>query len=402
MPSPTSTLGFNTLSLRAGTQRSEFREHAEALFLSSSFVHESAEMAAARFADKAPGHIYSRFSNPTVDMFSDRLAAMEGAEMGLATSTGMSAILVCMMGLLNAGDHVICSSGVFGSVVTLLEKHLSRFGIQSSFVPSTQYSAWESAVRPNTRLLFCETPTNPALEVIDIPRLSTLAHQHQTLLVVDNCFCTPAIQRPLSLGADIVVHSATKFLEGQGRVLGGAILGPRSILMGNPYQFLRCAGPSISPFNAWVILKGLETLSLRMNAQSAQALAIAQWLQEHPAIAQVRYPGLPSHPQHAIALAQQSASGTFHGGAIVSFNLKGGQAQAWHIINQCQLLSITANIGDTKTILTHPASTTHARISPEARTAAGVDDSLLRLSVGLEDLTDIKTDLLRGLDSLPK
>lgn len=380
-----------TLAVRAGQQRSQFNEHAEALYLTSSFVFENAAQAAARFAGEEEGNVYSRFSNPTVTVFQERLAALEGAEGCIATASGMSAILSLVMGLLKAGDHIVASQGLFGATVQLLTNILPRFGIQTTLVPQTDAAAWAAAVRPETKLLFAETPSNPLTEVADIRALAQIAHGHGALLAVDNCFCTPVLQRPLDLGADLVVHSATKYLDGQGRVLGGAVCG-RKALTDEVLKFLRTAGPSLAPFNAWVLLKGLETLKIRMMAQSAAALELATWLEAHPGVARVFYPGLPSHPQHALAMAQQKT-----GGAIVSFEVKGGRADAWKVVDACKLLSITANLGDTKTTLTHPASTTHGRISPEARAAAGVSEGLLRVAVGLEAVADLKADLERGL-----
>ncbi|MCE1244248.1 O-succinylhomoserine sulfhydrylase [Oryzomicrobium sp.] len=384
-------LQLDTLAVRAGQERSQFNEHAEALYLTSSFVFENAAQAAARFAGEEEGNVYSRFSNPTVTVFQERLAALEGAEGCIATASGMSAILSLVMGLLKAGDHIVASQGLFGATVQLFTNILPRFGIQTTLVPQTDAAAWAAAVRPETKLLFAETPSNPLTEVADIRALAQIAHDHGALLAVDNCFCTPVLQRPLDLGADLVVHSATKYLDGQGRVLGGAVCG-RKALTDEVLKFLRTAGPSLAPFNAWVLLKGLETLKIRMMAQSAAALELAAWLEAHPSVARVFYPGLPSHPQHALAMAQQKT-----GGAIVSFEVKGGRAEAWKVVDACKLLSITANLGDTKTTLTHPASTTHGRISPEARAAAGVSEGLLRIAVGLEAVDDLKADLARGL-----
>ncbi|MBL8382297.1 MAG: O-succinylhomoserine sulfhydrylase [Burkholderiales bacterium] len=390
-------LDFDTLAVRAGQHRSEFGENSEGLYLTSSFVHESAAMAAERFANRAPGNVYSRFTNPTVDAFGERLAALEGAEACVATSSGMAAVLTCAMALLKAGDHVICSNAVFGSVITLFEKNLGRFGVATTFVSPADVAAWRAAVRPNTRMLFVETPSNPTMELSDIAALKEVAAAAGAWLVVDNCFCTPAIQRPIELGADIVIHSATKFLDGQGRVLGGAVLGKREVMMGEVYAFLRTAGPSMSAFNAWVILKGLETLSIRMREQSRRALALAHWLERHPRVGRVLHPGLASHPQHALARRQQSAGGEFLGGAVVSFEVKGAREEAWRVVDNCRVISVTANVGDTKSTITHPASTTHGRISPEARAAAGIGEGLLRVSVGLESVADIEADLARGL-----
>ncbi len=381
-----------TLGVRAGQRRTEFREHSEALFLTSSFVFDSAEQAAARFANAEEGYVYSRFTNPTVAMLQDRLAALEGAEACMATASGMSAILATVMSLLKAGDHIVCSSAVFGATVQLLGNYFGRLGIATTFVSPTKVAEWRDAVRPNTKLFFLETPSNPMTEVSDIPAIAEVAKKAGALLAVDNVFCTPILQKPLELGADLVIHSATKFLDGQGRVLGGAILGSRKLVMEQVFPFLRTAGPSLSPFNAWVILKGLETLDLRVRAQSAAALEVAQWLEKHPAVARVHYPGLESHPQYALAKRQQRA-----GGAVLSFELKGGREAAWRVINGTQLISITANLGDVKTTVTHPATTTHGRISPEARAAAGITEGLLRIAVGLEAVADLKADLERGL-----
>jgi O-succinylhomoserine sulfhydrylase len=381
-----------TQGVRAGQKRTEFHEHSEALFLTSSFVFDSAAQAAARFSGSDPGFVYSRFSNPTVSMFQERLAALEGAESCVATASGMSAILATAMALLKGGDHIVCSNAVFGATVQLFGNILSRFGVQTSFV-ATQAEEWERAVRPSTKLFFLETPSNPLTEIADIAAISRIARRAGALLVVDNAFCTPVLQRPLALGADLVVHSATKHLDGQGRVLGGAVLGSKALVMDKVFPFLRTAGPALSPFNAWVILKGLETLELRMRAQSAAALELAQWLEGHRAVARVHYPGLASHAQHALAARQQRA-----GGAVVSFEVKGGRDAAWRLIDATRLISITANLGDVKTTITHPASTTHGRISAEARAAAGINDGLIRLAVGLEAVADLQGDLSRGLD----
>lgn len=381
-----------TKGVRAGQARTEFREHSEALFLTSSFVFETAAQAAASFAGSESGFVYSRFSNPTVSMFQDRLAALEGAQACVATSSGMSAILATAMALLKSGEHVVCSNAVFGATVQLFGSILSRFGVETTFVSPTKVADWERAVRPSTRLLFLETPSNPLTEISDIAALSSVAKRAGALLAVDNALCTPALQRPLTLGADLVIHSATKHLDGQGRVLGGAVLGAAKIVTEQIFPFLRTAGPSLSPFNAWVILKGMETLDLRMRAQSAAALELARWLEGHPAVARVHYPGLASHPQHALAARQQSA-----GGAVLSFEVKGGREAAWKLVDATQLISITANLGDVKTTITHPATTTHGRISAEARAAAGITEGLLRIAVGLEALADLKADLERGL-----
>lgn len=381
-----------TLAVRAGTERSQFGEHSEALFLTSSFVFKSAAQAAARFANQEPGNIYSRFTNPTVTMFEQRLAALEGAECCIATSSGMAAILSTVMGLLKAGDHIVCSAGVFGATVQLLGSIMKRFGVETTFVSGTAIAGWEKAVRPSTRLLFVETPSNPVMEVYDIAALARVAKQAGALLTVDNVFCTPVLQRPLELGADIVVHSATKYLDGQGRVVGGAVLGKRAAIYEGVFGFLRTAGPTMSAFNAWVLLKGLETLRVRVEAQAAGAAELARWLERQPGIERVYYPGLSSHPQHALAKQQQKGFG-----GIVSFDVKGGKDAAWRVVDGTRLVSITANLGDTRTTITHPASTTHGRITPEARAAAGIGDGLLRVAVGLENIEDIKSDLARGL-----
>lgn len=384
-------LALETLAVRAGMDRTHHKEHSEALYLSSSFVFDSAEQAAARFSGEEEGNVYARFTNPSVTLFEERLAALEGAEDCIATASGMAAINAMIMANLSAGDHIVASSSMFGSTIQLLGNILPRFGIETTFVSLSDSAAWAAAVRPNTKLLFCETPSNPLTEVGDIRALADIAHQHQILLAVDNCFCTPILQRPLDFGADILVHSATKFLDGQGRVLGGAVCASKAIVE-KIFIFLRTTGPTLSAFNAWVLGKGLETLAIRLKAQSASALALAQWLECHPAVERVYYPGLPSHPQHALAMRQQKT-----GGAIVSFEVKGGKDAAWRVINSCQLLSITANLGDTRSTLTHPATTTHGRISPEARAAAGIHDNLLRVAVGLESVDDIRQDLERGL-----
>src|SRR6266513_3005472 len=381
-----------TLGVRAGQARTEFNEHAEALFLTSSFVFESAEQAAARFTGTEDGFVYSRFSNPTVAMFQDRLAALEGAESCIATASGMSAILATAMALLKSGDHILCSNAVFGATVQLFAGIFSRFGVETTFVSPTRVQEWARAVKKNTKLLFLETPSNPLTEISDIGALAALARRAGALLAVDNVLCTPALQRPLELGADLVIHSATKHLDGQGRVVGGAVLGPAKLVMEQVFPFLRTAGPSLSPFNAWVILKGLETLELRMRAQSAAAMEMARWLEGHRAVARVHYPGLASHPQHALAQRQQRA-----GGAVVSFEVKGGRAAAWKLIDAIRLISITANLGDVKTTITHPATTTHSRISAEARAAAGITEGLVRIAVGLEAVADLQADLERGL-----
>ena len=386
--------GFDpeTQAVRAGQVRSDFQEQSEALVLTTSFVFKSAEEAARRFANEEPGNIYSRFTNPTVTMFQDRLAALEGAEACIATATGMAAIATAALGLLKAGDHIVSSRSVFGTVVPLFNQILKRFGVETTWVDPTDLSAWKAAIRPSTRLLFVETPSNPLGEVCDIAALAGLAKGANAVLAVDNCFCSPALQRPIELGADLVIHSATKFLDGQGRVLAGAIAGRRDLVSGPLYGFVRTAGPAISPFNAWICLKGMETLQLRLDAQSARALEIASWLEAHPKVSRVFYTGLKSHPQHELAMQQQSA-----GGALLSFEVKGGRAAAWRVINGVRMISITANFGDTKSTICHPATTTHGRLTQAERDEAGISDGLVRVGVGLESVNDIKKDLERGL-----
>ena len=380
-----------TLAVRAGITRSQFGEHSEALYLTSSFVFVSAAQAAARFAGTESGNVYARFTNPTVSMFQDRLAALEGADSCVATATGMAAILSTVMALMQGGQHIVASRSIFGATQQLFGTILPRFGIETSFVDSGKAEDFCAAMRPATRIVFVETPSNPLTEVFDISALAEVAHAGGALLAVDNCFCSPVLQQPLKFGADLVIHSATKYLDGQGRVLGGAVCGRRELL-DEIYKFLRTAGPSISPFNAWVIVKGLETLAIRMQAQSANALALARWLEGQPNVVRVHYPGLTSHPQHGLAMRQQTS-----GGAILSFEVKGGREAAWRVVDSCRLLSITANLGDTKTTITHPATTTHGRISAEARSASGIVDGLLRIAVGLEAVTDLQADLQRGL-----
>jgi len=388
----TDPMDFDTLAVRAGQQRSQFGEHSEALYLTSSFVFENAAQAAARFSGEEAGFVYSRFSNPTVTALQERLAALEGGEACVATASGMSAILATAMALMKAGDHVVSSSSIFGATVQLFTNVLAKFGVATTFVDGADPQAWRAAVRPTTRLFFLETPSNPLTEVADIAALAAVARDAGAVLAVDNCFCTPALQQPIALGADLVIHSATKYLDGQGRVLGGAVVGRRDLVMDAIFPFLRTAGPSLSPFNAWVILKGLETLRIRMEAQSERALALARWLEAHPSVERVYYPGLPSHPQHALAMRQQRA-----GGAIVSFDIRGGREEAWRVVDATRMISITANLGDTKSTITHPATTTHGRISAEARARAGIGEGLLRVAVGLESLADLEADLRRGL-----
>jgi len=384
--------GFATRAVRAGQHRTHENEHSEPMFLTSSYVFDSAEQAAARFAGDEPGNIYSRFTNPTVRTFEQRLASLEGAESAVATSSGMSAILSTFMALLSAGDHIVSSRSIFGTTRVLFDKYLAKFGVETDYVALTDLEDWQQAIKPNTKALFLETPSNPMNEVADLAALSALAKAHDCLLIVDNCFCTPALQQPLALGADIVVHSATKYIDGQGRCVGGAVVGDAQLVGEEVYGFLRTAGPTMSPFNAWTFLKGLETLELRMNAHSAAALELAKWLEEQPNVTNVFYSGLPSHPQHELAKQQQSAFG-----GIIAFEVKGGKEGAWKLVNSTQWLSITANLGDTKTTITHPATTTHGRLTEEARAEAGITDGMLRISVGLESIEDIQADLQHGL-----
>jgi O-succinylhomoserine sulfhydrylase len=388
----TEKLHRDTLAVRAGIERSQFNEHSEALYLTSSFVFANAAQAAARFSGAEAGNTYSRFTNPTVTAFQTRLAALEGAEACVATASGMSAILSTVMGLMKGGEHIVSSHSIFGATVQMFTTLLPKFGVTTTFVDGTDVGAWERAVTPSTRMLFVETPSNPLTEIADLAALAALAKRKKVLLVVDNCFCSPALQRPIELGADLVVHSATKYLDGQGRVMGGAVAGRRDLVMDGVYTFLRTAGPSLSPFNAWVLIKGMETLAIRLQAQSARAALLAQWLESRPEVERVYYPGLTSHPQHALAMRQQDS-----GGPIVSFVVKGGREAAWRVVDATRVISITANLGDTKTTITHPASTTHGRISPEARAAAGIGEGLLRLAVGLEHQDDLIRDLERGL-----
>ena len=383
----------DTLGVRAGGVRSDFREHSEALILSTSFVYGSAEEAARKFAATGPeDNIYSRFTNPTVRMFQDRLAALEGAQACLATSTGMAAIATMVFGLLRAGDHLVTARGVFGTVVPLLDQIAKRFGVETTWVDPTRLDEWSKAVRPNTRLLYAESPSNPVLEVVDIAGLAQIARKAGAVLAVDNAVASPVLQRPIAFGADIVIHSATKYIEGQGRVLAGAIAGREDLVSGPLFQFVRTAGPAISPYNAWTCLKGMETLGVRMRGHCANALEIARWLESHPNVERVIYPGLESHPQHTLAMKQQSA-----GGAVLSFVVKGGRAAAWKVIDAVQMISNTANFGDVKSTICHPATTTHGRIPPAEREASGIAEGLIRLGVGLEDPSDIRADLERGL-----
>ncbi|MGA0608913.1 O-succinylhomoserine sulfhydrylase [Caldimonas sp. KR1-144] len=396
-----SDVRLDTRAVREGLPASQWGENSEALFLTSSFCHPDAATAAARFANEEEAFVYSRFTNPTVMMFERRLAALEGTEACIATSSGMSAILLLCMGLLKAGDHVVCSRSVFGSTIKLLQGELGKFGVESSFVSQTDVGEWRGAIKPNTKLLFAETPSNPLTEVCDIRALAELAHGAGALLAVDNCFCTPALQRPVEMGADLVIHSGTKYLDGQGRVLAGALCCSQELIDKAFMPMMRSAGMSLSPFNAWVVLKGLETLGIRMAAQSERALGLARWLESHPSVARVYHPGLASHPQHALAMAQQQGSG----GAVVSFVVKGEGADvarrhAFGVIDATRVCSITANLGDTKTTITHPASTSHGRLTEPQRLAAGITQGLIRVAVGLEDLQDLKADLSRGLDAL--
>ena len=395
MTTDSEELGFETRAVRAGQQHTPEGEHAEVIFPTSSYVFASAAEAAARFAGERPGNIYSRFTNPTVRTFEQRLAALEGGACCVATSSGMAAILSTCAGLLKAGDHIVSSRSIFGTTTVLFTTYLARFGIETTFVPLADANAWEQAIRPETRLLFLETPSNPLTELGDIRMLADIAHAGGCLLAVDNCFCTPALQRPLELGADIVIHSATKYLDGQGRCIGGAVVGDAERVGKDVYGFLRTAGPSMSPFNAWVFLKGLETLSLRMKAHSENALVLARWLEQQTAVAHVYHPGLESHPQHDLALRQQQGFG-----GIVSFDVKGGRENAWAVIDAARVFSITANLGDAKSTITHPATTTHGRLTPEQRVAAGISDGLIRIAVGLESVSDLQDDLARGFAAI--
>ncbi len=392
---------LDTLAVRAAVDKSQYGENSESLYLTSSFTQPDCETAARRFAGEEEGYIYSRFTNPTVASMEKRLAALEGTEACIGTSSGMSAILLLCMGLLKAGDHVVCSQSVFGSTLKLIGSEFGKFGVESSFVSQTDVAEWKAAIKPNTKLLFAETPTNPLTDVCDIRALADLAHNAGALLAVDNCFCTPALQQPVKYGADIVIHSGTKYLDGQGRVIAGALCATEKLIAEKFIPVMRSAGMSLSPFNAWVVLKGMETLGIRMEAQSARALALAQWLESHPKISRVYYPGLKSHAQHELAMAQQSGMG----GAVVSFDVKASnpddaRQRAFHVIDSTQLLSVTANLGDVKTIITHPASTSHGRLTEAQRQAAGIQQNLIRVAVGLEHLDDVKADLSRGLDTL--
>ncbi|MDD1643420.1 MAG: O-succinylhomoserine sulfhydrylase [Methylococcaceae bacterium] len=383
---------LETHAIRAGHKRTHEDEHSIPIFATSSYVFKSAEEAALRFTGQKPGNIYSRFTNPTVNAFQERLALMEKGDRCLAFSSGMAAIMAVGMGLLKSGDHVVCSRGVFGNTVLMFQNYFGKFGVETDFVDLIDAAAWESAIKPNTRFLFLETPSNPLIEIADISVLANIAHAHNCLLIVDNCFCTPVLQKPFESGADIVIHSATKYIDGQGRCVGGAVIASDEIIEKNIYPYLRTGGATMSPFNAWVFLSGLETLAVRMKAHCDNAFELAKWLEQQPGISKVHYPGLLSHAQHELAKRQQS-----HFGGIVSFELSGGKEQAWKLIDATEMVSITANLGDVKTTITHPATTTHGRLTPEARAAAGIKDGLVRVSVGLEAIADIKNDLSKGL-----
>jgi len=394
-------LHLDTLAVRAAVDKSQYGENSEALYLTSSFTQPDCETAARRFAGEEDGFIYSRFTNPTTASMEIRLAALEGSEACIGTSSGMAAVLLLCMALLKSGDHVVCSRSVFGSTIKLLGSEFAKFGVSTSFVSQTDVNAWKQAMQPNTKLLFAETPTNPLTEVCDIRALADIAHNAGAVLAVDNCFCTPALQRPIDFGADVVVHSGTKYLDGQGRVVAGALCASQAMVKEKFLPVMRSAGMSLSPFNAWVVLKGLETLGIRMEAQSQRALELATWLESHPKVARVYYPGLASHPQHALAMAQQSGKG----GAVLSFDVHGdtpeaGRKNAFHVIDSTRLMSVTANLGDVKTIITQPASTSHGRLTEAQRAEAGIQQHLVRVAVGLENIEDLKADLSRGLDTL--
>ena len=398
-------LHLDTLAVRAAVDKSQYGENSEALYMTSSFVQPDAATAARRFANEEEGYIYSRFTNPTVSSMEKRLAAMEGTEACIGTSSGMAAILMMCMGLLKSGDHVICSQSVFGSTIKLIAGEFGKFGVESSFVSQTDVAQWQAAIKPNTKLLFAETPTNPLTDVCDIRALADMAHAAGALLAVDNCFCSPALSRPVEMGADLIIHSGTKYLDGQGRVIAGAICGPKKLIDEKFVPVMRSAGMTLSAFNAWIVLKGLETLSIRMQAQSANALALAVWLEVQPQVARVYYPGLKSHPQHALAMRQQTINGQGCGGAVLSFDVKSTDAEdarrkSFHVIDSTEVMSITANLGDTKTTITHPATTSHGRLTETQRQAAGIGQGLIRVAVGLEFIDDLKADLARGLDSL--
>jgi O-succinylhomoserine sulfhydrylase len=384
----------DTVAIRSGYQRTHENEHAEAMFLTSSYVFESAEMAAKYFSNELQGNVYSRYTNPTVRSFEQRLAALEEGEQCVATASGMAAALSVIMALLQSGDHVVCSQDVFGSTRVMMDKYITKFGVAVTYVPLADLDAWQNAIQPNTKMLFCETPSNPLSEIADLEALAAISQKAGTTFVVDNCFCTPVLQKPLNWGADIVVHSATKYIDGQGRCLGGAVVG-NSELMEQVVGFLRAAGPTMSPFSAWVFLKGLETLRIRMQAHSANAAELATWLNDHPKVSKVYYAGLEDHPGHGLAKKQQSDFG-----GVVSFVVEGGRESAWRIIDNTKMLSLTANLGDAKTTIVHPATTTHGRLTDEARAAAGISDGLVRIAVGLEDIIDIKADVELGLAAI--
>ena len=395
----------DTLAVRTAVDKSQYGENSEALYFTSSFVQPDAATAMRRFANEEEGYTYSRFSNPTVASMEQRLAALEGTEACIGTASGMAAILLMCLGLLKSGDHVLCSRSMFGSTIKLIGSEFARFGVESTFVSQTDVAEWQAAIRPNTMLLFAETPTNPLTDVCDIRALADMAHAAGALLAVDNCFCSPALSQPAKLGADLIIHSGTKYLDGQGRVIAGAICGPKKLIDEKLVPIVRSAGMTLSPFNAWVVLKGLETLTIRMQAQSATALALATWLEAQPAVARVYYPGLTSHPQHELAMRQQTLNGQGCGGAVLSFDLAGAdphaaRQNAFHVIDSTCVCSITANLGDTKTTITHPATTSHGRLSEAQRQAAGIGQGLIRVAVGLEYIDDLKADLARGLDSL--
>lgn len=391
---PLNDAGLNTLAVRAGCHRSPEGEHSEALFLTSSYVFNSAQEAADRFSGEQPGNVYSRYTNPTVRAFEERIAALEGAEAAVATASGMSAILSTCLALLEVGDHILCSRSVFGTTTVLFTKYLRKLGIATTFVDPTNSEDWEAGFQHNTKLVFVETPSNPLCDLVDIQRLADATHKHGSLLIVDNCFCTPALQRPIEFGADLIIHSATKYIDGQGRCMGGVVAGPKK-LTDEVLAFIRSAGPTLSAFNAWVFLKGLETLSLRMEAHSRNALELAQWLVKQPEVEKVFYAGLPDHPGHELAKRQQSAFG-----GVLSFRVTGGREQAWKVIDSTRIFSLTANLGDAKSTIVHPGTTTHGRLSAEQRDEAGITDNLIRLAVGLEDVEDLKNDLKRGLSTI--
>ena len=398
-------LHLETLAVRASIDKSQYGENSEALYLSSCFTQPDSETAARRFAGEEDGYIYSRFTNPTVAAMETRLAALEGTEACIGTSSGMSAILMLCVGLLKAGDHVLCSQSVFGSTMKLIGTEFAKFGVESTFVSQTDVAQWKAAMKPNTKLLLAETPTNPLTEVCDIQALADIAHNAGVLLAVDNCFCSPALQKPVLFGADIIIHSGTKYLDGQGRVVAGALCASEQLVKDKFIPIMRSAGMSMSPFNAWVVQKGMETLGIRMEAQSARSLTMAAWLESHPQVARVYYPGLPSHPQHALAMRQQNANGTGLGGAVLSFEVKGATPEAmrknaFHVIDSTRLMTVASNLGDVKTIITHPSSTSHGRLTEAQRLAAGITQGMVRLAVGLEHITDLQTDLNRGFDTM--